>query len=179
MVGFVLAQKIDPKSDALIRRFPEFGRSDRAEFLAGGRYESSIANQRLDPPKDILARCWIPRPKLVRILVQIQQGSGISEIVRDSSIGTRRNFCRVVVDLIPHNSTEVIIYETLEEAVAADTSLLSRKTARLREGNVDVEPPSSMDDSSMILIEIGVGVDEGLHTNMTIGGRAQSSVKPR
>ena len=63
--------------------------------------------------------------------------------------------------------------------MAADTSLLSRKTARSPEGNVDVEPPSSMDDSSMILIEIGVGVDEGLQPNMTIGGRAQSSVKPR
>ena len=63
--------------------------------------------------------------------------------------------------------------------MAADTSLLSRKIARSPEGNVDVEPPSSMDDSSMILIEIGVGVDEGLHRNMKIGGRAQSSVKPR
>ena len=61
----------------------------------------------------------------------------------------------------------------------ADTSLLSRKTARSPEGNVDVEPPSSMDDSSMILIEIRVDVDEGPHLNMTIGGRAQSSVKPR
>ena len=61
----------------------------------------------------------------------------------------------------------------------ADTSLLSRKIARSPEGNVDVEPPSSVDDSSMILIEIGVCVDEGLHPNMTIGGRAQSSVKPR
>ena len=68
---------------------------------------------------------------------------------------------------------------TLEEAVAADTSLLSRKTARSPEGNVDVEPPSSMDDSSMILIEIGVCVDEGPHSNMMIGGRAQSSVRPR
>ena len=68
---------------------------------------------------------------------------------------------------------------TLEEAVTADTSLLSRKTARSPEGNVDVEPPSSMDDSSMILIEIGVGVDEGPHPNMTIEGRAQSLVKPR
>ena len=57
--------------------------------------------------------------------------------------------------------------------------MLSRKIARSPEGNVDVEPLSSMDDSSMILIEIGVGVDEGLHPNMTIGGRAQSSVKPR
>ena len=63
--------------------------------------------------------------------------------------------------------------------MAADTSLLSKKTAQSPEGNVDVEPPSSMDDSSMILIEIGVGVDEGLHLNMTIGGRLQSSVKPR
>ena len=56
--------------------------------------------------------------------------------------------------------------------MAADTSLLSRKIARSPEGNVDVEPLSSMDDSSMILIEIGVGVDEGIHPNMTIGGRA-------
>ena len=63
--------------------------------------------------------------------------------------------------------------------MAADTSLFSRKTTRSPEGNVNVEPPSSMDDSSMILIEIGVGVDEGLHPNMTIGGRPQSSVKPR
>ena len=63
--------------------------------------------------------------------------------------------------------------------MAADTSLLSRKTARSPEGNVDVEPPSSMDDSSMILIEIGVDVDEGPHPNMTIRGRAQSSVEPR
>ena len=62
--------------------------------------------------------------------------------------------------------------------MAADTSLLSRKTARSPEGNVDVEPPSSIVDSSMILIEIGVG-REGLHPNMTVGGRAQSSVKPR
>ena len=59
------------------------------------------------------------------------------------------------------------------------TSLLSRKIARSPEGNVDVEPPSSMDDSSMILIEIGVGVDEGPHPNMKIEGRALSSVKPR
>ena len=63
--------------------------------------------------------------------------------------------------------------------MAADTSLLSRKTARSPEGNVDLEPPSSMDDSSMILIEIGVGVDEGLHTNLMIRSRAQSSAKPR
>ena len=62
--------------------------------------------------------------------------------------------------------------------MAADTSLLSRKTARSPEGNVDVEPPSSMDDSSMILIEIRVDVDEGPRLNMIIGGRAQSSVKP-
>ena len=63
--------------------------------------------------------------------------------------------------------------------MAADMSLLSRKTARSPEGNVHVDPPSSMDDSSMILIEIGVDVDEGPHPNMMIGGRAQSSVKPR
>ena len=55
--------------------------------------------------------------------------------------------------------------------MAADTSLLSRRTARSPEGNVDIEPPSSMDDSSMILIDIGVGVGGGLHPNMTIGGR--------
>ena len=52
-------------------------------------------------------------------------------------------FCMVVVDLIPLNSIEAIVKTTLEEAVAAHTSLLSRKTARLPEGNVDVEPPSS------------------------------------
>ena len=76
---------------------------------------------------------------------------------------------RVVVDSIPHNSTEAIVKKTLEEAVAADTSLLFRKTARSREGNVDVEPPGSLDDSSMILIESGVDVDEGPHPNMTVG----------
>ena len=64
----------------------------------------------------------------------------------------------VVVDSIPHNSAEAIIKMTLEEMVAVDTISLSRKTARSLEGNVDVEPPSSMDDSSVILIEIGVDV---------------------
>ena len=63
--------------------------------------------------------------------------------------------------------------------MAADTSSLSRKTAWSPEGNVDVEPSGSLDDSSMILIDIGVDVDEGPHPNMTIGGRVQSSVKPR
>ena len=63
--------------------------------------------------------------------------------------------------------------------MAADTSLLSRKTARSPEGNVDVEPPGSLDDSSMILIEIGVDVYKGPHPNMMIGGRAQSLVEPR
>ena len=58
-------------------------------------------------------------------------------------------------------------------------SLLSRKIARSPEGNVDVEPPSSMDDSSMILIEIGVDVDEGPHANTTIGDGVRSSVEPR
>ena len=63
--------------------------------------------------------------------------------------------------------------------VAVDTSLLFGKTARSPEGNIDVEPPSSMDDSSMILMEIGVDVDEGPHPNMTIGDGARSSVEPR
>ena len=69
-------------------------------------------------------------------------------------------FCMAVVDVIPHYSTEAIVKLTLEEAVTADTSSLSRKTARPREGNVDVELSSSMDDSSMIMIEIGVDVEE-------------------
>ena len=64
----------------------------------------------------------------------------------------------VVVHLIPHNSTEGIVKAMLDEVVAADTSLLFRKTAWSPEGNVDVEPSSSMDDSSLILIEIGVDV---------------------
>ena len=63
--------------------------------------------------------------------------------------------------------------------MVADTSSLFGKTAWSPEGNVDVERPSSMDDSSMIMIEIGVDVDEGPRPNMTIGGRAQPSVKPR
>ena len=63
--------------------------------------------------------------------------------------------------------------------VAADTSFLFGKTARSPEGNVDVEPPSSMDDSSMILIEIVVDGDEGPRPNMTIGDGARSSVEPR
>ena len=88
-------------------------------------------------------------------------------------------FSRVVVDSITHNSTKAIVKKTLEEAVAADTSLLFRKTARSPEGNVDVKPPGSLDDSAMILIEIGVDVYKGPHLNMTIGGRAQSLVKPR
>ena len=84
-----------------------------------------------------------------------------------------------VVYINPHYSTEAIVKPTLEEGVTADTSSLSRKTARSPEGNVDVESPSSMDDSSMILIEIGVDIDEGPHPNMTIGDRAQSLVEPR
>ena len=68
---------------------------------------------------------------------------------------------------------------TLEEAVAAGISPLSRKTVWSPEGNVDVEPPGSLDDSSVILIEIGADVDEGPHPNMTIGGRAQSLVESR
>ena len=88
-------------------------------------------------------------------------------------------FSRVVVYSIPHNSTKVIVKAILEEVVAEDTSSLSRKTARSLEGNVDVEPPSSIDDSSIILIVIGVDVDEGPRPNMTIGDGAWSSVKPR
>ena len=88
-------------------------------------------------------------------------------------------FSRVVVDSTPHNFTGAIVKTTLEEAVAVETSLLARKTARSPEGNVDVEPPSFMDDSSMILIEIGVDLDEGPRTTMTIGDAARSSVKPR
>ena len=60
----------------------------------------------------------------------------------------------------------------LEEVVVANTNPLFEKTARSPEGNVDVEPPSSMDDSSMIMKEIGVDVDGGPRRNMTIGGRA-------
>ena len=63
--------------------------------------------------------------------------------------------------------------------VEADTSFLFGKTARSFEGNVDVEPPSSMDDSSVILIEIGVDLDEGPRPNMMIGDGAWSSVEPR
>ena len=63
--------------------------------------------------------------------------------------------------------------------MAADTSLMSRKIARSPEGNVDVEPLSSEDNSSMIMIEIIVDVDKGPRSKMTIGGRAESSVKPR
>ena len=86
---------------------------------------------------------------------------------------------RVVVDSIPHNSTKAIVKKTLEEAAAVDTSLLSRKTARSPEGNVDVEPPGSLDNSSMILIKIRFDVDEGPRPNMTIGDGARSSVEPR
>ena len=73
----------------------------------------------------------------------------------------------------------MIVKKTLEEAVAADISLVFGKTARSPEGNVDVEPPGSPDDSSMILIQIGVDVDEGPRPNMMIGDGARSSVKPR
>ena len=48
-----------------------------------------------------------------------------------------------------------------------DIGLLSRKIARSPEGNVDVEPPSSIDDSSMILIETRVD-SEGPRPNIMI-----------
>ena len=67
-------------------------------------------------------------------------------------------FYMVVVDIITHYSTKAIVKLTLEEVVTANTSSLSIKVARPPEGNVDVEPSSSMDDSSMIMIEIGVDV---------------------
>jgi len=63
--------------------------------------------------------------------------------------------------------------------VAADTSSLSRKIARPPEGNVDVEPLGSLDDPSVILMEIGLYVDEEPLPNMTIGGRAKSLVEQR
>ena len=81
-------------------------------------------------------------------------------------------FYSVVVDSIPHNSREGIVKTMLEEVVVADTNSLFEKTLRLPEGNVDIEPPSSMDDSSMIMIEIRVDVHEGPHPNIMIGGRA-------
>ena len=84
-----------------------------------------------------------------------------------------------VVDVIPHYSTEAIVKPTPEEVVMANTSSLSIKTARLPEGNVDVEPSSSMDDSSMIMIEIGVDVEEGPRPNMMIVNGAWSSGEPR
>ena len=84
-----------------------------------------------------------------------------------------------VVDIIPHYSTEAIVKPTLEEVVTANTSSMSIKTTQPPKGNVDVEPSSSMDDSSMIMIEIGVDVEEGPRPNMTIGDGAQSSVEPR
>ena len=59
-------------------------------------------------------------------------------------------FYSVVVDSIPHTSTKGIVKAMHEEVVVADTSSLFEKTAQSPEGNVDVEPPSSMDDSSMI-----------------------------
>ena len=63
--------------------------------------------------------------------------------------------------------------------MTVNTSSLSIKIARPPEGNVDVKPSSSMDDSSMIMIEIGVDVEEGPRPNMTIGDGARSSVEPR
>ena len=88
-------------------------------------------------------------------------------------------FCMVVLDLVPHGSTKGIIKTMLEEVVGADTGSLFGKTGRSPEGNIVVEPPSSKDDFSMIMIGIGVDVDGGPRPNMMIGGRAQSSVKPR
>ena len=84
-----------------------------------------------------------------------------------------------VIDVVPHYSAKGIVKLTLEEVVTANTSSLSIKTARPPEGNVHVEPLSSMDDSSMIMIEIIVDVEKGPRPNMTIGDGARSSVEPR
>ena len=88
-------------------------------------------------------------------------------------------FYSVVVELIPHNSTKGIVKAMLKEVVAANTSSLFGKTARSPEGNVDVEPPSSEDNSFMIMIEIGVDVDEGPRPNMSIRDGVRSLVEPR
>jgi hypothetical protein len=61
-----------------------------------------------------------------------------------------------------------MVKATPEEAATANTNPLYRKTARSPEGNVEVEPPSYMDDSSTILIEIRVDVDEGPRPIMMI-----------
>jgi hypothetical protein len=71
-------------------------------------------------------------------------------------------FYRVVLDLIPHYSSKPIVKATLEEAATMNTNPMYRKTTWSPEDNVDVEPPGSMDDSSMILIEIGVEDDEDI-----------------
>ena len=70
-VGSVFAQKTDPKIDPLIGRFPEFESSDQAEIWRGGGYGNSAVDEQLDLPKDLQARLWRPRPKLVQIPVQI------------------------------------------------------------------------------------------------------------
>jgi hypothetical protein len=77
-------------------------------------------------------------------------------------------FYRVVIYTIPHYATKAIVKATLEEAAIANTNPLYRKIAWSPEDNVEVEPPSYMDDSSTILIEIGVDVDEGPRPIMTI-----------
>ena len=55
----------------------------------------------------------------------------------------------------------------------------ARKTARSREGNVDVEPPGSLDDSSMILIEIGVDDDKDICPILMIRRGSWSSAQQR
>ena len=51
-----------------------------------------------------------------------------------------KEFYRIVVDSIPHNSTKGFIKITLEEVAMVNTYPLSRKTSQMRECNVDVEP---------------------------------------
>ena len=64
-------QKTAPKIGPLIRKFPEFEPSDRAEIWWGGSYGDFAVDERLDLPKDLLTGLWRPRPKLVQIPVQI------------------------------------------------------------------------------------------------------------
>ena len=63
--------------------------------------------------------------------------------------------------------TKAIVKAMLEEEVILNINLLSRKAAQSPEDK-EVEPPSSMDDSSMILKEIRVDVDECHRPNMMI-----------
>ena len=75
---------------------------------------------------------------------------------------------RVVLDSIPHNSTEAIVKATFEEAGTTNTNPLPKKTAPSPKDDVNIEVPSSKDDSSMILVEIGVDDDESIRPILII-----------